>query len=426
MGKVVTLPQSAAVGMAAPKRKPAPVKLTKRVVEEIEPNPHGAERLVWDSQLKGFGVRVQSSGIRTYIIQYRDLAGRSRRMKIDRHGVCTTEQARAKAVQLLAVVGCGENPSVERRAVRAKAKQTRTVKELIERFLRDHVEAKRKPGTAREYRRVLETRVIPVFGSRSVDDVTREDVEALHLQMRGSPDEANRTLAVLSKMFNMAEGWGLRPLQSNPCYRIERYREHKRDRFYSDEELKRIGTALIAAERDRSIPAGAITALRLLAFTGCRAGEIASLRWQDVDLDAGVLRLPDAKAGVRSVPLGAPAIELLRSLPRQPPLVANGRKPGTPLTMPALQAAWKKIRTAAGLSNARLHDLRHTVGTVRRAGRSKRVHGARHPRPQAVSHDRSVRVERHQPAQARRRRRLRAGCRGAARRVSGAGLLTAT
>lgn len=338
------------------------VKLTKRLVDDLTPDP-ARDVWAWDSELRGFGLRVLPSGVKSYAIQYRDEGGRTRRLALGRHGVLTPDLARKLAVQRLAEVARGENPSVERQAARSKARQTQTVRQLVERFLREHVDAKRKPRTAAHYRYVLNDHILPDLGPLAVDAVTRDDVEALHLRMKATPTTANRALAVLSKMFNLAEAWRLRPLQSNPCYRIERYPERARDRFYSDDELKEIGAALADAERVGTIADGAIAALRLLALTGCRASEILELRWADVDLAAGVLRLTDAKAGARTVPLGAPAIALLRGLPRIGERVVSGRRPGSPLTLPALEAAWKKVRTAAGLSNARIHDLRHTVGT---------------------------------------------------------------
>jgi integrase len=340
----------------------AVARLTKRLVEAIEPDPtRDVQRR--DAELKGFGVRVQRSGVRSYFVQYRDLAGRTRRIALGRHGVLTTEEARKLAVQRLAEVARGENPSAARKLARSKARQTQTVKELVERFLREYVEAKRKPRTAAEYRRILTERVVKAFGSTAVDAVSREDVEALHLRMRRTPYEANRVLAVLSKMFNMAEAWRLRPLQSNPCYRIERYPERRRDRFLCDAELGRLGAALADFERTRTLSDGAIAALRLLAFTGCRASEVLELRWADVDLGEGLLRLPDAKAGARNVPLGAPAVALLGGLSRDSERVISGRTPGAALTLAALEKAWSKVRIAAVLENARVHDLRHTVGT---------------------------------------------------------------
>jgi integrase len=163
-------------------------------------------------------------------------------------------------------------------------------------------------------------------------------------------------------MFNLAEIWGLRPTHSNPCRGVRPFPERKRERFLNADELSRLGAAL-ADETHPELPS-VITAVRLLALTGCRVGEILALKWDHVDLKAGLLRLADAKAGPRNVTLGAPAISLLAELPKdRSSYVVWGSKPDMPLTIWTLEDAWKRIREAAKLTDARLHDLRHTVGT---------------------------------------------------------------
>ncbi|MGD9724699.1 MAG: tyrosine-type recombinase/integrase [Pirellulales bacterium] len=315
MAKVLRLQQPPAA------RERSAVRLTKRVVESISPDPRrDVQRR--DSEIKGFGVRVKPSGVRTYFLQYRDDGGRTRRLALGRHGVLTTEAARKQAIQRLADVARGLNPSADRRAARTRAKRTQTVRQLVERFMGEHVDAKRKPRTAESYRSLLNTHALPALGHLMVDAVTRDDVESLHLRMMRMPPTANRVLAVLSKMFNLAEAWRLRPLQSNPCYRLERYVERARDRFYSDDELRSIGRALAEAERTQTGNPGAIIAIRLLALTGCRASEILGLCWAHVDLEAGVLRLPGAKAGARAVPLGT-GTGRLSSLPAPPGAIAT-------------------------------------------------------------------------------------------------------
>ncbi len=359
MGKIAELIRSTPCTATAT----FPVRLTKRAVESLIRDHDGSERFAWDADLKGFGVRLMGSGVLTYVVQYRDNGGRTRRIAVGRHGVLTAEGARAQAVQLLAAVARGDNPSLARKEARSKAKRTATIAQLSERFIREYLEPKRKARTVESYRRLLRLRVLPVLGNAAVDAVTRDDIEALHLRLRHTPYEANRTLAVLSKMFNLAEAWRLRPLQSNPCYRLERYTEHKRDRFFNDNELGRIGSAIAELEANQMLSDGATLAIRLLALTGCRASEILALRWSAVDLENGTLCLADAKAGARTVPLGAPAIALLRARPRASDRVIGGRVPGTVLTLSGLEKAWARVRCAAGLENARLHDLRHTVGT---------------------------------------------------------------
>ena len=148
--------------------------------------------------------------------------------------------------------------------------------------------------------------------------------------MRNVPGHANRTLGVVSRMLTLAEVWEMRPEGVNPCRHVKKYPEHKRERFLSDEEYRSLGAALRDAEREGFASPAAIAAIRLLMLTGCRSGEILSLRWEYVDLNVGELRLPDSKTGAKVVHLGDPAIAVLRGIPRKDgnPWVLPGIKPG--------------------------------------------------------------------------------------------------
>jgi integrase len=170
----------------------------------------------------------------------------------------------------------------------------------------------------------------------------------------------------------VAERWGVLPDGSNPCRHVERFAEEHRERFLSEQELARLGAALKHAERlgresDGESPF-AVAAVRLLVLTGCRMSEILTLRWQDVDLDAGLLRLPDSKTGKKTVRLNAPARELLAALPRIEgnPFVVVGGRDGEYLK--DLERPWRRIRERAALANVRLHDLRHSFASVAAAG----------------------------------------------------------
>jgi integrase len=335
-------------------------KLTKRFVESIaEPETRSVDVVIWDSELPGFGVRVKVSGVRSYMLQYRNESGRSRRVTIGRHGVLTAEEARQHARGLLADAKRGSDPAADRGAARRAC----TVSQLCDRYMREHAELHKKPSSAAEDRRLIDRRLRSTLGTMKADGVTRDDVMRVHLSLRATPYEGNRVLALLSKIFNLAEAWRIRPLHSNPCWHVKRFAERKRERFLSGEELGRLGKALLEAERDKTVRPGVLDAIRLLAFTGCRLGEVLGSRWEDVDLVAGVFRLRDAKAGARTVPLGAPALALLTELPRPGPFVVRGVASDGPLKSSTLEDAWKKIRKHAKIPDARLHDLRHTVGT---------------------------------------------------------------
>jgi integrase len=163
-------------------------------------------------------------------------------------------------------------------------------------------------------------------------------------------------------MLGLAAGdWELR--SDNPCIGIKRFPEKSRERFYSPEELTRIGTALTVAERDGTELPAFILLVRLLANTGMRLGEALGLQWRDIDLAEGAIRLGDAKAGARTVHLGADTIALLANVEGKTGWLFPGSTPDAPLSPASVGRAWDRIRIAATLSDGRLHDLRHTVGT---------------------------------------------------------------
>ena len=201
------------------------------------------------------------------------------------------------------------------------------------------------------------------FAKQRVGSVTTVDVAELHGSLSHIPYQANRTLGVLSKMMNLAGTWGMRDRHSNPCEDIERYPEHKRERFLSPGELERLGKTLTAAEGSETETKYAIAAFRILLLTGCRLSEIQTLEWRHVDLLQKELRLPDSKTGAKTVHLGDAAVALLETLPRvkDNPYVIVGKKEKTHLT--DLQHPWQRIREAAGLDDVRIHDLRHTFAS---------------------------------------------------------------
>lgn len=332
-------------------------RLTKRVIEAAE--IQATEHFIWDDSLPGFGLRILPSGRKGYVVQYR--AGRrSRRMSLGPSAVLTCEQARTRAITIIAAARGGDDPAARRDSDR----QTATVKELADRFDKEHISLRLKESTAKGYRRLLQLTILPALGRHRVTEVTRADIAKLHHDLRHIPYEANRCLEVISKMFSLAEMWGLRPDGSNPRKHIKKYVEEKRERFLSPAELKRVGKVLRDMESEGIEMPSAIAATRLLILTGCRLNEIMTLQWEHVDVPAKALRLPDSKTGAKVVHLGQPAIDVLEQIVRVQtnPWVIVGTLPGARLT--DLQPFWQRVRARAGLNDVRIHDLRHTFAST--------------------------------------------------------------
>jgi len=330
-------------------------RLTKRSVEALAPK--AKDYFVHDDLVQGFAVRVWPSGKKVYLIQYR-AGGRTRRVKIGQHGTITADEARTEARDLLGGVCKGNNPAQDL----SEHRRAPTIGILCDRFIREHVQERCKSTTQREYQRSIDLFIKPAIGAFKVVDVTRADIAALHHKHRDIPYQANRTLGVLSKMFNLCEVWGLRPDGSNPCRHVPKYKETKRERFLSKEELRDLGETLADCEADGSETPHVIAAFRLLLLTGCRLSEIQTLKWEYVH--SGYLNLPDSKTGARRIPLPQAAQDILDNLPTETPAnpyVIVGEVNGQHIT--DLQRPWRRIRKRAGLDDVRIHDLRHTYAS---------------------------------------------------------------
>jgi integrase len=361
-------------------------RITKRLVDSL--GPTGSEYFVWDSKLSGFGVRVQPSGIMAYVAKYRAGSGRSaptRRVTLGRVGTITPDEAEKLAKRVLGAVAHGADPA----AAKAADRRGSTLNELADLFLADHIQAKRKPATADHYRHILKKVVLPEFGSRKADKVSTADVARLHARMRDRPYLANRVVAVVGSLYSFAGRRRLLLVGFNPARGIDKYPEKGRERFLTAAELMRLGETLREAETtgipwymDRTKPtakhapteknrrtvigAHAAAAIRLLILTGARLREILHLRWEHIDLERGLLFLPDSKTGKKAIILNAPALAVLAGLMRVGNYVIAGQDAGTSDEKPRadLNRPWRAVAKRAGLQGVRIHDLRHTHASI--------------------------------------------------------------
>ncbi len=345
-------------------------KLTKREVDGAK--PARKDLLVWDTEMKGFGLKVTPAGARVYLIQYR-MGGRGARVQrytIGRHGSpWTPESARIEAGRLLGRVKNKTDPAKEKKSAAATHKaeaEAPSFTVFSDRYIEQYARPYKKPRTVVEDERNLRLHIKPALGRLKLRDITVADIAKFQAARRITPTNANRCRALLSHIFEIAERWGERPIGSNPCRQVEKFAERKRERFLSAAEILMLGDALAGAEGRE--PRAALAAVRLLILTGCRLSEILALEWRWVDFERACLRLPDSKTGAKVVPLGAPALRLLAALPRQndnPYVLPAERGDGH---FVGIQKVWQRIRAAADLSDVRIHDLRHSFASIAVSG----------------------------------------------------------
>jgi integrase len=411
------------------------VRITKRFVDGLPTT--GAEYFAWDAELKGFGVRIQASGAKSYVFKYSAGTGRgapTRRMTLARIGKVTPEEARGLAKREAGKVAHGADPA----AAKADERKAETLNELAALFLSEHVEAKRKASTMEQYRHVLTRFVLPELGSRKVAKVTPADIAKLHRtahapaddaktpkpangkekwEPKNRPYKANRVLAVVSSLYSFAAKRQIVPPGLNPARGLERYREERRERFLTTDELTRLGDAIregetvglpyavdeakpkakhAPKEENRRTPIGphAAAAMRLLILTGARLREILHLRWDHVDFERGMLLLPDSKTGKKAIVLNAPAFDVLANLPRFGAHVIAGHSAGTAEEPPEARSKTTLAGCGeAGGARRRSHPRPAACARERRRGRRARAANHRQvARARSGEHDGPLRA----------------------------------
>lgn len=328
--------------------------LTDATIRDLQP-PAKGNYIVYDDTTVGFGIRVTAAGHKAFILGYTVRGtGRQRRYTIGGCDRWTATDARRRAKELKAEIDQGGDPLGELEAER----EAPTVGDLIKRFQEEHLVTLR-PGTSTDYARMIRTHVLPHLSEKTkVADIAFSDIDGLHRKITrtGYTYRANRTVTLLSKAFSLAILWGWRA--DNPCKGVKRNAEHHRERYLSGEELARLTEALAKADRDVA------DVIRLLLLTGARRGEVLSIKWDDINLTAGMWSKPPASTKqnrCHTVPLSGPARQILaeRFSRRKADDVfvfpGSGRRGHTV----NLWRQWSTILKAAKIEGLRLHDLRH-------------------------------------------------------------------
>ncbi|MDE0409050.1 MAG: tyrosine-type recombinase/integrase [Alphaproteobacteria bacterium] len=311
--------------------------------------PRKTIREVRDGKLRGFGVRVSPSGRKRFFVQCQHGGERIWKIVGDA-GTMSTNEARASAAAMLTAIRRGEEAPASCDEILFEA--------VAETVFRRH-ERVWKPGTLKVNRGYLRKQLLPHFAGRPIAAIDRQEVRNWFARLRATPVAADRSMPILSVVMREAESMGLRPEGSNPCRGIRRYRRKGRERFLSDEEIGRLSERLVAHESRFPRQAAIV---RLLLLTGCRRGEILTLRWSDYR--EGNLFLRDGKTGPRTVWLSEPARAVLDGLERKGRWVFPASRGDRPHGATWLEHFWTRVRAEAGLEDVRLHDLRHTTASL--------------------------------------------------------------
>lgn len=339
-------------------------RLDDKAVRRLDA-PASGNRITYDDEVKGFGLRMTAAGAKAFILNYR-AAGRERRITIGSSPDWSVPAAREQAKILKRRVDQGQDPMGDRHEERTAP----TIADLAARFEAEHL-TRRRSTTAKDYSSILRGHILPALGKTKVVDLRHADVEKLHRKIAATaPYRANRAVSVLSKMFSLAVKWELR--EDNPVRGIERAPEEKRERFLTPAEIARLGEALAVHPEKASC-----RAIRLLLLTGARRGEMLSATWAQFDLERGTWTKPSSatkQAKEHRVPLSGHALAVLGELRADTPdgcpflfpgkreVDAKGKVTWAPLT--EIKRAWGSVCKTAKIEGVRVHDLRHSYASI--------------------------------------------------------------
>lgn len=337
-------------------------KLTKKLVESSLPREK--DYVVWDDEIKGFGCRILPSGHKTYVFHYTSPTTRKYSyLKVGVHGNYTVDLARDKVKQWCANIAQNIDPKEQKKVKQIEERQSISFEDFWKVFTEKYIKEMHKPSTINRDTSRIKNYILPFFGKKSIVEIEQRDIIAFKDSLVHIKGNCTKCLRLLSVAFSQAELWEYIPRNSNPCRGVPKYPDRKMNRFLSDEELARLNQVLSEKTKADAASNYTIAAFRLLMYTGCRLGEVLSLKWEDVNLKENFIHLKDSKVGERGIPLNESAKNVILGLQKQVdnPYVFCGDKKGTHLF--TIQKTWDRIRKKAGIPDVRIHDLRHSFAS---------------------------------------------------------------
>ena len=331
------------------------VNLTKKLIDNFDSKKN--EQVFYDTKITGLHLKISPSGKKIYYLYFRTKCGEQKRPKLGEFGIITIEQARDLSRVMLGEISKGNDPTKKNKW------DNFTLTQFYKVFEKNHINKNLKPSTAKTYNSLITSAILPVLGKKRLNIIKRVHVENMMNINNNHPTTANHALALLKLMFQKAQLWEMLTATTNPCANISKFKTQIKDRFLSNEEIGKLVHTLNHFEISSLAPQNGITAIRLLMMTGCRKNEIVMLRWDELCLNEGILKLKDSKTGKKEVILSENAINILEEVPNNcSDYVFPGKDGIKPIQ--GLQKIWERIRNKANLKDVRIHDLRHTFASI--------------------------------------------------------------
>jgi integrase len=343
----------------------ARMKLTSKTLDALASNPQEAKHNIHDLNCKGLMVEVRPNGGMTYYLRYRDAGNRQRQFRLGSAEDLSLDQARKLVHQYRAQLAMGEDPAM----TQALARQVPTLAEFVDEYYLPYVKIKKRSWETDAS--LLKNHILPLFGQRPMNGISKMEVVALHqgqLAAGAAPASANRLLILMRFMFNLARSWEIPGIERNPTEGIGCVVENNaRERYLTRKEAERLVAAVSASKNPMLRPI-----VSLLLLTGARRGELLKAKWEDINLEQRLWRIPLSKSGkARFVPLSDGALQVLAALQAEQATWADSLRaggwvvpnPDTGKPFGTIHSSWDRARKLAGLPEVRIHDLRHSFAS---------------------------------------------------------------